>query len=230
MPTPSPPAPPLTPETQPYIPTLHNLSHAQSHRVIWFLEELHLTRNLTYNLKNYHRSTKRINTDIKKAGPLGKAPILTLDPTPAAPPGGLPKLQPPCPPGTMIESRLILNWLSETYGAGLYVPDTPEERSADAFWTEFAGATLTIKTALALTFDIIKVVLPWPFNKGLGVLTGFMVKHFVGDLDDVFLLMERELEGRTVYEEGERWFGGRKLGLSDVNLSWGMVSVGCCLG
>ncbi|KAH7117678.1 hypothetical protein B0J11DRAFT_592073 [Dendryphion nanum] len=209
----------LTPSTQTYTPTLHNLAHSQAHRVLWILEELHLSRGLTYNVKNYTRSPE--NREIALLHPLGKAPVLTLELTSSSPTTTLPTLQPTCPPGTLVESKLILDWLAHEYADGLYEPEAAEEKHRDAFWSEFSTSTFTPKSSLALAFDLISILLPWPFSRLVALMTGLLVRHFVSDLVKIFEVMEKELEISEKEGRGE-WFAGKKMGLSDVNLTWAM--------
>lgn len=63
-------------------PTLYNLSSLAAHRVLWTLEELAGTK---YNVKNFWRQRPGFLAakDLKAVFPLGKSPILTLEPSKA---------------------------------------------------------------------------------------------------------------------------------------------------
>ncbi|GAT26876.1 glutathione S-transferase [Aspergillus luchuensis] len=62
--------------------TLYWLSQSRSHRILWLLEALHLT----YELKIYHRGPDKLAPpELKEIHPLGKSPLLTIQPANAPP-------------------------------------------------------------------------------------------------------------------------------------------------
>lgn len=75
---PSPPIP-MNPHTKtphshtPSLPT--RLEKSRSQRILWLLEELHLT----YDLKTHKRESMLAPASLKKVHPLGKIPILTIE-------------------------------------------------------------------------------------------------------------------------------------------------------
>lgn len=86
--------------------TLHHLNSSQSLKVLFALEEL----NLKYDLKTYPRSKDPSGLpELCEAFPLGNAPILEVD-DPTTP--TYPKQN------VRVESRLILNFLADTYANG----------------------------------------------------------------------------------------------------------------
>ena len=76
--------------------------------------------------------TARKNTpDLKKYHPLGKSPTVTRD-------LGDGKTD------TMIESKLLLQYISDNFTNGEWVPE-PEDKERDAFFQEFVKSTHLMK-------------------------------------------------------------------------------------
>ena len=61
------------PLTHPLLPT--RLEKSRSQRILWLLEELHLT----YDIKTHKRESMLAPASLKKVHPLGKIPILTIE-------------------------------------------------------------------------------------------------------------------------------------------------------
>lgn len=79
--------------------TVHHLNNSRSQRILWLLEELHLD----YEVKRYERNPETMAAPdaLKHVHALGKSPVLTDSAT------GL----------TLAESGVIVEYLSERYGA-----------------------------------------------------------------------------------------------------------------
>jgi glutathione S-transferase len=198
------------PFKQKTIPTVYNLSSSQALVVIWTLEEVASTNGLKYNIKNFSRRSGTYGKDLKAIFPLGKSPILTLEPV-----DGEPEQTYQIKPNTLTESRLILEFISDNYTDGVWVPSTEDERR-DTFFSELAKCTLLGKIDLAVVFEFLVSMLPWGFRHLVGLLIRPAVNHFVGDQRDIYRIMEESLSGE------KPWFSGKKMGLADFNMSFPM--------
>ena len=194
------------------IPTLHHLQSSQSHRVLWALEELAGEHNIRYNLKKYPREGGVAPRSLKSVFPLGKSPILTLEDEHGKPDETVYQIT----PGVLTESRLILQFLSDTYSQGIWEPTSEHDRRRDVFFQEFANNTLAAKIGFALVFDLIPLQLPFPFRQLVRLMVTPIVNFFITDMQAPYQLMEDALS------ENQAWFAGGKLGLADFNVSWGM--------
>jgi glutathione S-transferase len=192
------------------IPTIHNLQHAQSLKCVWALEELALAKGLKYHIKNYPR-TRGQNPDLAKISPMGKAPILTLES-----PDGRPVPNYQVGPGVIMESRLILQFISDTWADGLWTPKSDEDRKRDIYFQEFAMNSLGPRSDQALIFGVIPVLMPFPLRQILGLLFGPLEKTFIGFLEPHLTHMEENLS------DAKPWFAGENIGLADFCMSWPM--------
>lgn len=200
------------------IPTLWHLSSSQSNRVLWALEELKEANGLEYNLKSFARQKSRADPDLKKAHPLGKAPILTIDSYPSS------STTQSAPTSTstsktlktIVESRLVLLFIGDNYANGLWTPRSSSSVERDLFFQEFANGFLKGKVESVLLFDIIPSQLPF-FIRPLGtLLVSPVVKIMKTELPPVFQILEDALSDELP------WFSGEKIGLADFNVSWSM--------
>jgi glutathione S-transferase len=199
-----------SPKPQATIPTLYNLSSSLSFKCLWALEEISLASPaFTYHVKNYLRGKGGAPQSLKEVHKLGKAPILVVEHTDGSPP---PTIQ--ITPGVVTESKLVLQFLSEEYGNGLFEP-AGEDKKRDRYFEEFATMTVTMKADFALLFDILPSQLPFPLSYLVGLMASPIVSHFGRDLIEIYQLMEDNLSDEKPY------FGGAKLGLSDLNMSFG---------
>ncbi|WFD32718.1 hypothetical protein MSPP1_003768 [Malassezia sp. CBS 17886] len=200
--------------TQTLVPTLHHLVSSQSLRVLWALEELAETHGLVYKLETHARGANGgAEPGLQGLFPLGKSPILTVDE------GGVRSqtvFQLPAYPGVLTESRLILQFLSDTYAEGAWVPHDEVDRRQDIFFQEFAQSTLALKVDFALIFDVIPPRLPTGLRQLVAAMVKPVMKHWMGDLAPIFQLLEHSLS------DERPWFSGRALGLADFTMSWGM--------
>jgi glutathione S-transferase len=191
------------------IPTLYNLSSSQALRVLWALEEVAGTNDkFKYNLKNVPRKNVQ---DLKATFPLGKSPILTLEPV-----NGESATTYQFKPNTLTESRLILQFISDNYTNGTWVPKSEEDTRRDTFFQEFANATLLAKVDFALLFEVVTQPFPFGLRHLLGLLVSPIVNHFRGDQRDIYQLLEESLS------DERPWFSGPQIGLADINMSFGM--------
>jgi glutathione S-transferase len=193
------------------IPTLYNLSSSQGNAILWALEEVTAINGLKYNLKNFSRRGATTAKDLKVIFPLGKSPIVTLEPV-ASEPDQTYQIK----PNTLTESRLILQFISENYTDGIWVPESEGDKRRDVFFSELAKCTLLEKVDFALVFEVTTTFLPFGIRQLVGLMVRPIVNHFLGDLRDIFQIMEEELS------EGKPWFAGSRMGLADFNMSFGM--------
>lgn len=184
--------------------TLHHLDHSQSLRVLWALEEL---SPLEYNLKLYNRIQGRAPPELKQIYPLGKSPILTVDPVAGS--NVTEKI-------TVPESRLVIKYIADNYSNGVWVQDSASDRFRDDYWTEFANNTLGAILMLVMVFDIIPSQSPWVARPLMNVISKGAVTQISAELVKPYELMEAALS------ESNPWFAGKKLGVADFNMSWPM--------
>lgn len=197
-------------QQQKTIPTLINLAHSQAHRCLWALEEIALTDpNFTFQVKNYPRTMA--NTDMLPYHRLGKSPIMLLESTDGSPP---PTVQ--LEPGVLTESKLILEFINEEYGAQRWTPASQEDRRRDRFFNNFATGTMITKADFMLLFDHPGQMAPFPISAFFWLAGLPFRMRFQQDLNAVFALMEDALS------DEKPWFGGAQIGVSDFNMTFGM--------
>ncbi|RAL15605.1 glutathione S-transferase [Aspergillus homomorphus CBS 101889] len=81
---------------------LHSLERSRSQRILWLLEEL----TLAYEIRPYKRDAQqRAPPSLKQLHPLGKSPVLTIQPAPGK---GKPEL-------TLAESAVIVEYLVDHF-------------------------------------------------------------------------------------------------------------------
>ena len=114
------------------------------------------------------------------------------------------------PKETLTESRLLLQYISDTYTNGEWVPTSPEDKKRDVFFQEFAKSTLQMKADFALIFDILPMFLPFGISYLARLMVSPLVNHFTNDLKDIYQYMEDNLSER------KPWLAGEKFGLSDL--------------
>jgi glutathione S-transferase len=186
-------------------PTLHHLSSSASFRVLWALEEL-AANGQQYNLKRYLRQQARAPEELKTIFPLGKAPILVVEPHASSPDEK---------PVVVAETRLILQYIADNYSDGIWNPSA-EDTIRNSYFEEFAGMTLLAKVESVLYFDVIPPFLPFIVRPFLGPFCNYVASLNKKELDGPFQLMENALS------EEEPWFTGQKIGLADFLLSFPM--------
>ena len=202
------------------VPTLHHLSSSQSFRILFALEELTGAHGTEFKVVKYGRTTKGPTPSMKGLFPLGKSPIVTIEEN-GAPSNTV--YQHPKFPGVLSESRLILQFLSDTFAQGIWDPQDETDKRQDTFFQEFANSTLAMKVDFALIFEVIPEQLPFGLRQLVGLMVKPVVSHWMGDLRPIFQLMDDTLS------EERPWFSGKKMGLADLNMSWGM-DLACARG
>ena len=199
--------------TQRIVPTLHHLASSQSFRILFALEELAEAHGTQYKLQNYARSTQGPVPSMKGYFPLGKSPIVTVEEDGEA---STTVCQLPQYPGVLTESRLILQFLSDIFGQGMWECQDPIDKAQDTFFQELSNNTLGLKNGFAIAFEVIPSQLPFGLRQLVGLMVRPVVNHFLKDLYDIFQVMEDALS------QERPWFSGKRMGLADLNMTWGM--------
>lgn len=198
---------------QDLIPTLHCLHHSAAFRVLWALEELNALNGTTFHVKTYPRRREQAPEELKKVFPLGKSPILVLEwvdnrdePLPVF------QLQ----PGVLTEAQLILRFLSDEYGDGVWEPESREDERRDTFFQAFATMTLTPRLDMLVSFESLLRALPFGVSGLMRLVIGPVIDIFRNGLTVFFELLETSLT------DEKPWFSGAKFGLADFNMSFGI--------
>ena len=175
---------------------LHHLNNSRSQRVLWLLEEL----GLSYEIKFYERDARTLLAppELLAVHPLGKSPVITDG------------------EATLAESGAIVEYLTERYGAGRFIPAAGSpERLRYRYWLHYAEGSLMPPLLLKLVFDrIAKAKMPFfarPVAKAIAdrARAGFVMPQIARHLD----YLEAEL-GRSP------WFAGDAFTAADVQMSF----------
>ncbi|OBT83461.1 hypothetical protein VE02_07414 [Pseudogymnoascus sp. 03VT05] len=177
------------------IPRVYNMSSSKAISALWPLEEL-ADAGIKYKVVNLPRRGADTCNVLKSHFPLGKSPTIM--------------------PNVLTETRLMLQFFSDHYTDGVWVPESEEDRRQDTFFQEFAHGSLISKVDHILTFEVIPTMLFFPMR----FLTLLMVlpicMHFMKDLTVIFQIMEDALS------EEKPWFSGKNIGLADFNTIFAM--------
>lgn len=192
------------------IPTVYNMSSSKAREVLWALEELADT-GIKYKVVNLRRRGPDTYKVLKSQFPLGKSPTVTLEHV-----NGSSDVIYQILPNVLTETRLILQFISDHYTDGIWIPGSEEDKARDTFLQEFANGSLLAKVDNIVTFDVIPTMLVFPLRQ----LTLLMVlpirNHFMNDLSIIYQLLEDALS------EERPWFSGKKVGLADFNMIFPM--------
>ena len=193
------------------IPTVYNLSSSKAREVLWALEEL-ADGGIKYKVVNLRRRRADSDRVFKSQFPLGKSPTVTLE----AVNGGEPDATYQILPNVLTEARLILQFISDHYTDGIWIPDSEQDQARATFFQEFANGSLLTKVDNIITFEVIPTMLFFPLRQ----LTLLMVlpirNHFMKDLSVIYQILEDALS------EQRPWFSGPKVGLADFNMIFPM--------
>ncbi|KAI1272198.1 hypothetical protein F5Y07DRAFT_403592 [Xylaria sp. FL0933] len=195
---------------QTLIPTLHHLSHSASFRCLWALEELKQANGIEYKLKSYDRQQGAAPPELKDVFPIGKSPILTLESTTDQP---VPTLQ--VFPGVLTEALLILRFLSNEYGNGLW-DVASEDEDRDTFFQSFGVMTLSARVDHLVIIETLIHILPSGLGSDIGLMATPMLSHMKSGLEPIFQILNDALTTK------KPWFSGSKFGLADFNVCFGM--------
>ena len=192
------------------IPTLYNMSSSKAQEVLWALEEL-ADAGIKYKVVNLSRRSFDTYKVLKSHFPLGKSPTVTLEHVDEESEATYQIL-----PNVLTEARLILQFISNHYTDGIWIPESEEDKARANFFQEFANGSLLTKVDNIVTFEAIPTMLFFPLRQ-LTLLMVLPVRyHFMNDLAVIYQIMEDALS------EERPWFSGKELGLADFNMSFPM--------
>jgi glutathione S-transferase len=136
---------------------------------------------------------------------MGKSPILTVEDLDGKP---VPNVQ--LEDGVLMETRLILEYISETYGGkDLWEPETDAEKRRDNYFREFACNSLLERVDQPLVVEIIPEILPFPLKQLLSLIFKPVVTALRSFQTEHYNHMETHLTDEFPY------FAGKKLGVAD---------------
>jgi glutathione S-transferase len=175
--------------------TVHHLENSRSQRILWLLEEL----DLDYDLKYYKRDPKNLLApeSLKAVHPLGKSPVVTD--------GDI----------TVAESGAIIEYLTETYGQGRFVPSDPEQLRRYRYWLHYAEGSLMPWLVMKLVFSQIPKSPKMPFflrSVAKKIMTKVQAELIDPQLSTHLGFVESSLQGQD-------WFAG-EFSTADIQMSF----------
>jgi glutathione S-transferase len=175
--------------------TVHHLENSRSQRILWLLEEL----DLDYDIKYYKRDPKTLLApeSLKAVHPLGKSPVVTD--------GDI----------TMAESGAIIEYLTETYGQGRFVPSDPEQLRRYRYWLHYAEGSLMPWLVMKLVFSQIPKSPKMPFflrSVAKKIMTKVQAELIDPQLSTHLGFVESSLQGKD-------WFAG-DFSAADIQMSF----------
>ncbi|KAF1815234.1 putative glutathione S-transferase [Eremomyces bilateralis CBS 781.70] len=192
------------------IPTVYNMSSSKAREVLWALEEI-ADAGIKYNIVNLPRRGADTTKVLKSHFPLGKSPTVTLEHV-----DGEAEVTYQIIPNVLTETRLILQFISDHYTDGIWIPESEEDKARDTFFQEFANGSLLAKVNFIVTFEVIPAMLFFPLRQ-LTLLMVLPIRlHFMNDLTISYQILDDALS------EERPWFSGKKLGLADLNMIFPM--------
>ncbi|PVH72648.1 hypothetical protein DL98DRAFT_383558, partial [Cadophora sp. DSE1049] len=198
-------------------PTLYNMSSSQARNCLWALEELSASHGIKYELKNLPRRDPNTAKTLGALFPVNKSPILTLAPFDSSPESqtAASKIY-QVVPGVLTESKLILQFFSDYYSAGEWIPTSEEDKRRDAFFTELGHVSLLLKVDYCIVFEMLASFMPFGIRHLVLLAFSPLIKYFLKDQQAIYGVMEGALT------EEKPWFSGEKMGLADFNMSFPM--------
>lgn len=175
---------------------VHHLNDSRSQRVLWLLEEL----GVSYEVTRYQRDPKTMlaPAELRKVHPLGKSPIIAD--------GDI----------TLAESGAIIEYLVGRYGEERLAPakGTPE-RLRYTYWMHFAEGSAMPPLLLKLIFDRIKTA-PMPF------FARRIARAIADRALDSFVLpnVSRNLQFMEDELAANEWFAGGHFTAADIQMSF----------
>lgn len=170
---------------------LHHLENSRSFRILWLLEEL----GLTYELTTYERNANFLAPKaLQNIHPMGKSPILTVNEKP------------------LIESGYIIEYLLRHYDDKGLAPKDESSWQHHTFWLHFAEASAMPALLMRLVFDKIAQNSPLlikPIAKGMQ--KQMESRMIASNIDKICELMNSHLDKHA-------WFAGDKFGAADIQM------------
>lgn len=171
--------------------TLLHLQSSQSLRVLWALIYCEVPHKVTL----IQRRADRTYPEILQLSALGKAPVLTIGDK------------------VYTESRLCIEQVRKLAQSALSKKDETEAERDDYF-SEFSTATLDSTVKILLWFELVGANSPLVVRPLMKGLTSVIVSKLKDELSPILRKMEDALTPEMPF------FGGKKLGVSDLMMSW----------
>jgi len=177
--------------------TVHHLNNSRSQRVLWLLEEL----QVSYEITKHQRDPKTMAAppSLRAVHPLGKAPVIEDDDRVVA------------------ESANILEYILERHGDGRLQPQEGDEDARLRYrqFMHYAEGGLMPIMLLALVFaELEKAPVPFFLKPVLRGVAGQVKKRFIAPQTGLHLrYLDAELARRT-------WFAGEELTAADIQMSF----------
>jgi glutathione S-transferase len=175
---------------------VHHLNNSRSQRVLWLLEEL----GVSYEVTRYARDPETLLAppELRSVHPLGKSPVVTDGDR------------------TLAESGAILEYLVQRYGDGRFIPpEGTADRLRYTYWLHYAEGSAMPPLLLKLVFDRIEAARMPFFVKPFARMIARRAK-------DSFILPQ--LTTHLAFMEGELekspWFAGPEITAADVQMSY----------
>lgn len=210
---------------------LHHLKQSRSVRIIWLLEEL----GLTYQLTSHDRKNGLAPERLKAIHPLGKAPILQV------------KAKENTPEITLVESAVIIEYLIDYYDSNSndldsealtdeniaisheslthmvtnkqFRPDygTPEFEQY-RYWLHFAESSLMPLLVMQLMLDTMIKKSPLPIKP--------ISKMLKKGIDNSYLQhsLQSQLAWIDKHLANHDWFAGHRFSGADIQMAFGLDS------
>ena len=209
------------------------LNESRSQRLLWLLEELHLE----YDLEIFHRNKDMLAPpELKEIHPLGKAPIVTIQPL--TPEGS----STPPKPLVLAESGFIMQYISDHFGQDTtLVPErypAGQEGQLGAeteawmryqYYLHYSEGSLQPALLVSIILEILKSnKIPFPIRPITAFVsnkffTSFVIPHLNTDL----AFLESQLESSP---DGGEYLCGKYLTPADIILSFPLELVKTRIG
>ncbi|KAJ5096486.1 hypothetical protein NUU61_005842 [Penicillium alfredii] len=202
--------------------TLYWLEQSRSHRILWLLEEL----QLKYELKTFkRRADKLAPPELKKVHPLGKSPVITIEPPEAS------------APIVLAESGAIVEYLCDHFGSvrptlvpERYAPGREgkvggerEEWMRYRYFMHYVEGSLMPFLVMTLVNDTVRnsppfIVRPITSLVASQVESAFLTRNVEGNL----AFLEDQLKTAP---EGGPFLCGKELTAADILMSFPVIAV-----
>ena len=176
--------------------TVHHLNNSRSQRVLWLLEEL----GCSYQVTRYERDPQTLLAppELRRVHPLGKSPVITDGAR------------------TVAESGAITEYLLDTHGNGRLRPATGSEaRLRYTYWLHYAEGSAMPPLLLKLVFQRLPMG-PVP------ALIRPIVRAIAHRAQQRFI--DPQLKAHIGYWESELgrhpWFAGEEFTAADIQMSF----------
>lgn len=114
------------------------------------------------------------------------------------------------------ESRLLLQYISDNYTSGEWVPTSEEDKKREAFFEEFVRSTFLLKALFCVVFNSVPPRMPFGIKHIFKMIFSQIIGFFGNDLRVIYQYMEDHLS------ESKPWLSGHKFGLADLNAIYAM--------